>query len=77
MDLSLLNFRYAIEGDPAHDATIATVGVTAEALGALIALVDGGTISTTVAKGVFEQMYGTGRQAAAATAAAWPAGRWA
>jgi len=48
----------------AHDATIATVGVTAEALGALITLVDGGTISTTVAKGVFEQMYGTGRQAA-------------
>ncbi len=48
----------------AHDATIGTVGVTAEALGALIALVDGGTISTTVAKGVFEQMYGTGRHAA-------------
>ncbi len=48
----------------AHDATIATVGVTAEALGALIRLVDGGTISNTVAKSVFEQMYGTGRQAA-------------
>ena len=48
----------------AHDATIAAVGVPAEALGALIRLVDAGTISTTVAKGVFEQMYGTGRPAA-------------
>ena len=48
----------------AHDATIALVGVTAEALGALIKLIDGGAISTTVAKGVFEQMYGSGRQAA-------------
>ena len=48
----------------AHDAPIARVGVAAEALGALIRLVDGGAISTTVAKGVFEQMYGTGRDAA-------------
>ena len=48
----------------AHDAAIASVGVTAEALGGLIRLVDAGAISTTVAKGVFEQMYGTGRQAA-------------
>ena len=48
----------------AHDAAIGSVGVTADALGALIRLVDGGTISTTVAKGVFEQMYGTGRLAA-------------
>ncbi len=47
-----------------HDATIGAVGVSADALGALIRLVDAGTISTTVAKGVFEQMYGTGRQAA-------------
>ena len=49
----------------AHDATIAQVGVAADALGALIRLVAAGTISTTVAKTVFEQMYGTGRQAAA------------
>ena len=48
----------------AHDVAIGSVGVTADALGALIRLVDGGTISTTVAKGVFEQMYGTGRLAA-------------
>ena len=47
-----------------HDAAIGSVGVTADALGALIRLVEGGTISTTVAKGVFEQMYGTGRGAA-------------
>jgi aspartyl-tRNA(Asn)/glutamyl-tRNA(Gln) amidotransferase subunit B len=49
----------------ARESTIAEVGVTAEALGALIRLIDGGTISTTVAKGVFEQMYGTGQDAAA------------
>ncbi|HUU34750.1 MAG TPA: Asp-tRNA(Asn)/Glu-tRNA(Gln) amidotransferase subunit GatB, partial [Vicinamibacterales bacterium] len=48
----------------AHAAAISSVGVSAEALGALIKLVDHGTISTTVAKGVFEQMYGTGRDAA-------------
>ncbi|MCC6991910.1 MAG: Asp-tRNA(Asn)/Glu-tRNA(Gln) amidotransferase subunit GatB [Acidobacteria bacterium] len=49
----------------ARETTIAEVGVTAEALGALIRLIDGGTISTTVAKGVFEQMYGTGQDASA------------
>ena len=49
----------------AKDATIAAVGVSAEALGGLIRLVDAGTISTTVAKAVFEQMYGTGREARA------------
>ncbi len=49
----------------AREATIAEVGVTADALGALIRLIEAGTISTTVAKGVFEQMYGTGQQAAA------------
>ncbi len=48
----------------AHDATIGEVGVTADALGGLIRLVDAGTISTTVAKSVFEQIYGTGRSAA-------------
>jgi aspartyl-tRNA(Asn)/glutamyl-tRNA(Gln) amidotransferase subunit B len=48
-----------------RDTAIAEVGVTAEALGALIRLIDGGTISTTVAKGVFEQMYGSGQEAAA------------
>ncbi|MEP7118407.1 MAG: Asp-tRNA(Asn)/Glu-tRNA(Gln) amidotransferase subunit GatB [Acidobacteriota bacterium] len=47
-----------------HERTIADVGVTAAALGALIRLVDGGTISTTVAKQVFEQMYGTDQVAA-------------
>ncbi len=36
--------------------------MTAGALGALIGLVDAGTISTTVAKDVFEKMYGTGRR---------------
>ena len=46
-----------------HDATIGAVGVAAAALGGLIRLVDAGTISTTVAKGVFEQMYGTSRLA--------------
>jgi aspartyl-tRNA(Asn)/glutamyl-tRNA(Gln) amidotransferase subunit B len=48
----------------ARDVGIVDVGVTARSLGDLIRLVESGTISTTVAKGVFEQMYGTGRQAA-------------
>jgi aspartyl-tRNA(Asn)/glutamyl-tRNA(Gln) amidotransferase subunit B len=52
----------------AREASIAEVGVTAEALGALIGLIDAGTISTTVAKGVFERMYGTGKDAAAIVA---------
>jgi aspartyl-tRNA(Asn)/glutamyl-tRNA(Gln) amidotransferase subunit B len=52
----------------AREATIAEVGVSAAALGGLIRLVDAGTISTTVAKAVFEQMYGTGREAAAIVA---------
>ena len=46
-----------------RESTIQQVGVTADALGALIRLVDAGAVSTTVAKGVFEQMYGTGRGA--------------
>jgi len=53
----------------ARETTIADVGVTADALGALIRLIEAGTISTTVAKGVFEQMYGTGQEAAAIVAA--------
>ena len=48
----------------ARDTSIEQVGVTPAALGALIRLVDAGTISNTVAKGVFEQMDGTGRAAA-------------
>jgi aspartyl-tRNA(Asn)/glutamyl-tRNA(Gln) amidotransferase subunit B len=52
----------------AREASIGEVGVTAEALGALIRLIDAGTISTTVAKSVFEQMYGTGKDAAALVA---------
>jgi aspartyl-tRNA(Asn)/glutamyl-tRNA(Gln) amidotransferase subunit B len=48
----------------AREATIAEVGVTPQALADLIRLVDAGTLSTTAAKGVFEQMYGTGRDAA-------------
>lgn len=43
----------------ARESTIAEVGIAAEALGELIRLVDAGTISNTVAKAVFEQMYGT------------------
>ncbi|MGE0815180.1 MAG: Asp-tRNA(Asn)/Glu-tRNA(Gln) amidotransferase subunit GatB [Vicinamibacterales bacterium] len=52
----------------ARGAAIDDVGVTAEALGRLIRLVLAGTISTTAAKGVFEEMYGTGREAAAIVA---------
>jgi aspartyl-tRNA(Asn)/glutamyl-tRNA(Gln) amidotransferase subunit B len=44
--------------------TIGEVGVSAEALGGLIRLVESGTISGPVAKDVFERMYGTGRAAA-------------
>ena len=47
----------------ARNEAIDGVGVTPGALGGLIRLVDAGTISTTVAKTVFEQMYGTGRSA--------------
>ena len=48
----------------ARSTAIEQVGVTPAALGALIRLVDAGTISNTVAKAVFEQMDGTGRAAA-------------
>jgi aspartyl-tRNA(Asn)/glutamyl-tRNA(Gln) amidotransferase subunit B len=48
----------------ARSTAIEQVGVTPAALGALIRLVDDGTISNTVAKAVFEQMDGTGRAAA-------------
>ena len=48
----------------ARSTSIEQVGVTPVALGALIRLVDAGTISNTVAKAVFEQMDGTGRAAA-------------
>ncbi|HZA37241.1 MAG TPA: Asp-tRNA(Asn)/Glu-tRNA(Gln) amidotransferase subunit GatB [Vicinamibacterales bacterium] len=42
---------------------IEQAGVTPEALGGLVRLVDGGTINSTTAKTVFEKMYGTGRTA--------------
>jgi aspartyl-tRNA(Asn)/glutamyl-tRNA(Gln) amidotransferase subunit B len=42
---------------------IEAVAITPAALGGLIRLVDAGTISSTVAKGVFETMYDTGRGA--------------
>jgi aspartyl-tRNA(Asn)/glutamyl-tRNA(Gln) amidotransferase subunit B len=42
---------------------IEAVGVTADALGELIALIDGGKITGPVAKDVFETMYGSGRRA--------------
>ena len=48
----------------ARGVAIDAVGVTPDALAGLIRLVDGGTISTTVAKAVFEQMARTGRAAA-------------
>jgi aspartyl-tRNA(Asn)/glutamyl-tRNA(Gln) amidotransferase subunit B len=48
----------------ARATTIDQVGVSAAALAGLIAIVDAGTISTTVAKSVFDQMDGTGRAAA-------------
>ena len=43
---------------------IGAVGVAPEALGRLIRMVDGGAISGSAAKTVFEGMYGTGREAA-------------
>ena len=43
---------------------IAQVPVSAEALAGLIAIVEKGTISSTVAKDVFAKMYDTGRSAA-------------
>ncbi len=42
---------------------IDAVGVSPEALGRLIRLVDGGVVSGSAAKTVFEGMYGTGREA--------------
>ena len=43
---------------------IGSVGVSAEALGRLIRMVDAGAVSGSAAKTVFERMYGTGREAA-------------
>ena len=42
---------------------IDSVGVSADALGRLIRLVDAGAVSGSAAKTVFERMYGTGREA--------------
>jgi aspartyl-tRNA(Asn)/glutamyl-tRNA(Gln) amidotransferase subunit B len=50
-------------------AGIEDAGVTADALAELIALVDAQAISTTIAKRVFEAMWGTGRRAAGVIAA--------
>jgi aspartyl-tRNA(Asn)/glutamyl-tRNA(Gln) amidotransferase subunit B len=44
-------------------AAIADVPLAADALGELIALVEGGTITGPIAKDVFEKMYGSGRRA--------------
>ena len=49
----------------AHDADIARSPLAADALAGLIALVDTGTISGSMAKDVFEKMYATGRTAPA------------
>ena len=43
---------------------IGAVGVSPDALGRLIRMVDGGVVSGSAAKTVFERMYGTGRDAA-------------
>ena len=43
---------------------IGAVGVSADALGRLIRMVDGGVVSGSAAKTVFERMYGTGRDPA-------------
>ena len=43
---------------------IGAVGVSPDALGRLIGMVDGGAVSGSAAKTVFERMYGTGREAA-------------
>ena len=48
----------------ADGSGIGAVGVAPEALGRLIRMIDGGTISGSAAKTVFEGMYGTGREAA-------------
>ncbi|HET7698519.1 MAG TPA: Asp-tRNA(Asn)/Glu-tRNA(Gln) amidotransferase subunit GatB [Vicinamibacterales bacterium] len=48
---------------------IEQVGIGPDALGELIALIDGGRITGPVAKEVFEKMYGTGRRAADIVAA--------
>ena len=48
----------------ADGAEIGAVGVAPDALGRLIRLVDGGVVSGSAAKTVFERMYGTGRDAA-------------
>jgi len=44
------------------DADLSTVKASPSALGALIGLVKAGTISNTAAKGVFEEMFATGRE---------------
>jgi aspartyl-tRNA(Asn)/glutamyl-tRNA(Gln) amidotransferase subunit B len=46
-----------------HGTTIADVPLTPAALAGLIALVDNGTISSSIAKDVFGKMYGSGRSA--------------
>lgn len=43
---------------------IDAIGVTPEALGRLIRMIDSGALSGSAAKGVFEQMYGTAQEAA-------------
>ena len=43
---------------------IGAVGVSPDALGRLIRMVDGGVVSGSAAKTVFERMYGTGRDPA-------------
>ncbi|MEE2638088.1 MAG: Asp-tRNA(Asn)/Glu-tRNA(Gln) amidotransferase GatCAB subunit B, partial [Acidobacteriota bacterium] len=43
---------------------IDAVGVTSEALGRLIRMIDSGTLSGSAAKGVFEKMSGTAKEAA-------------
>jgi len=45
-------------------AGVDSAGVTADALAELIALVDAGTISTSLARQVFDGMWGSGRRAA-------------
>jgi aspartyl-tRNA(Asn)/glutamyl-tRNA(Gln) amidotransferase subunit B len=52
-----------------RDQTIAQAPISPEALAALIALVDKGTISTSVGKDVFAKMYESGRSADAIVAA--------
>ena len=48
----------------AGEDDVGRAGITAEHLAGLIAIVEGGTVSTSVAKTVFEKMWGTGRTAA-------------